>query len=93
MRTASVTLACSASALLLACGGGGGSMSSPSNSGSGTGQHVAAGAVTLTDVLTYHNDTARTAENIMKDVYNRLGLDYHTYVTTINNEGCKVYHS
>jgi len=34
--------------------------------------------------------TAVAAENIMKDVYNQLGLDYHTYVTTINNEGCRV---
>jgi len=35
--------------------------------------------------------TALTAENIMKDVYGRLGLDHHTYVTTINPEGCMAF--
>ena len=39
-------------------------------------------------MLSKDKATALAAENIMKDVYNRLGLDYHTYVTTINNEGC-----
>ena len=41
-------------------------------------------------MLSKDKATALAAENIMKDVYNRLGLDYHTYVTTINNEGCTV---
>lgn len=41
-------------------------------------------------MLSKDKSTALTAENIMKEVYNRLGLDYHTYVTTINNEGCAV---
>ena len=63
MRAGLLTLACSMSVLLLACGGGGG-MSSSSNSGAGDGQHVAAGPVTLTDVLTYHNDTSRTGQNL-----------------------------
>lgn len=35
--------------------------------------------------------TALNAENIMKDVYGRLGLDHHTYVTTINPEGCMAF--
>ena len=26
----------------------------------------------------------------MKDIYDNTGLKYHTYVTTINNEGIKV---
>lgn len=39
-------------------------------------------------MLSKDKTTAIAAENIMKDVYNKLGLDYHTYVTTINNEGC-----
>jgi homoserine kinase len=39
-------------------------------------------------MLSKDKSTALAAENIMKDVYNKLGLDYHTYVTTINNEGC-----
>lgn len=34
-------------------------------------------------------DTARRVEKIMQDVYNAIGLDYHTYVTTINNDGVK----
>ena len=41
-------------------------------------------------MLSKDKSTAQVAEGIMKDVYDRLGLDYHTYVTTINNEGCKV---
>jgi homoserine kinase len=41
-------------------------------------------------MLSKDKSTAVAAENIMKDVYDRLGLDYHTYVTTISNEGCTV---
>ena len=41
-------------------------------------------------MLSKDKPTALAAEVIMKDVYNRLGLDYHTYVTTINNEGCVI---
>ena len=41
-------------------------------------------------MLSKDKSTAVAAENIMKEVYNKLGLDYHTYVTTINNEGCVV---
>jgi len=26
----------------------------------------------------------------MKDIYERIGLDHHTYVTTINLEGVKI---
>jgi len=33
---------------------------------------------------------AEAVENVMKDIYNKIGLDYHTYLTTINNEGVKV---
>ncbi|MEJ7610219.1 MAG: homoserine kinase [Ferruginibacter sp.] len=39
------------------------------------------------------NDNQRTAEQvktIMEDVYNRLGIDYRCYVTTVNDEGIKV---
>jgi homoserine kinase len=39
-------------------------------------------------MLSKDKSTALAAENIMKDVYNKLGLDYHTYVITINNDGC-----
>jgi homoserine kinase len=41
-------------------------------------------------MLSKDKSTALGAENIMKDVYNQLGLDYHTYVTTISNLGCSV---
>ena len=32
-------------------------------------------------------NTAKKVEKIMKDVYENIGLAYHTYITTINNEG------
>jgi homoserine kinase len=34
--------------------------------------------------------TALKVEKIMEDIYDRTGLKYHTYVTTINNEGIKI---
>jgi homoserine kinase len=34
--------------------------------------------------------TATRVEQIMKDIYTRIGLDHHTYVTTINQQGVKV---
>ena len=34
--------------------------------------------------------TARQVEMIMKEIYTRIGLDHHTYVTTINQQGVKV---
>ncbi len=34
--------------------------------------------------------TAFQVEQVMKSVYERIGIDYHTYVTTINNTGVKV---
>jgi len=33
--------------------------------------------------------TARAVEQVMKNIYNDIGLDYHTYVTTINHTGVK----
>jgi len=41
-------------------------------------------------MLSKDKSTAKVAEGIMKDVYTRLGLAHHTYVTTINTEGCNV---
>jgi homoserine kinase len=41
-------------------------------------------------MLSKDKATAVAAENIMKEVYDGLGLDYHTYVTTINNQGCVI---
>lgn len=34
--------------------------------------------------------TARAVETEMKEVYVRIGIDYHTYVTTINKKGVEV---
>jgi homoserine kinase len=34
--------------------------------------------------------TAGAVEKIMSEIYTRIGLDHHTYVTTINQEGVKV---
>ena len=38
-------------------------------------------------MLSKEEKTARQVETVMKDVYNRIGIDYHTYVTTINKKG------
>ena len=34
--------------------------------------------------------SARLLEKIMQGVYTRIGLDHHTYVTTINQQGVKI---
>jgi homoserine kinase len=34
--------------------------------------------------------TAKQVEQIMQDVFNKLGLDFKTYVTTINYEGVRL---
>jgi homoserine kinase len=34
--------------------------------------------------------TARETEKVMQNIYNRIGLDYHTYVTTIDQQGVKI---
>jgi homoserine kinase len=41
-------------------------------------------------MLSKDKTTAYAVENIMKDIYQRIGLDHHTYVTTINPQGVKV---
>jgi homoserine kinase len=41
-------------------------------------------------MLSRDESTARQVEDIMKDIYTRIGLDHHTYVTTINQQGVKV---
>ncbi len=41
-------------------------------------------------MLSKDESTARKVEDIMKDIYTRIGLDHHTYVTTINQQGVKV---
>ena len=34
--------------------------------------------------------TAISVESVMKDVYNRIGIEYNTYVTTINHKGVEI---
>jgi homoserine kinase len=34
--------------------------------------------------------TAKEVELVMKDVYSRIGIDFNTYVTTINNKGVEI---
>jgi len=41
-------------------------------------------------MLSKDENTALGVENVMQGVYDRIGIDYHTYVTTINREGVKV---
>lgn len=41
-------------------------------------------------MLSKTEQTAKTVENVMKEIYDKIGLPYHTYVTTINKEGVKV---
>jgi homoserine kinase len=41
-------------------------------------------------MLSKDQTTARQLENIMHDIYQRIGLDHHTYVTTINQQGVKI---
>jgi len=41
-------------------------------------------------MLSKDEATALIVEGEMKDIYNSIVLDYHTYVTTINMEGVKI---
>ncbi|MEO8861620.1 MAG: homoserine kinase [Ginsengibacter sp.] len=41
-------------------------------------------------MLCEKKNIAEKVEKIMKDIYDNTGLKYHTYVTTINNEGIKI---
>lgn len=41
-------------------------------------------------MLSKDEATAFVVEKIMKQVYDQTGLEYHTYVTTLNNNGCIV---
>ena len=41
-------------------------------------------------MLSKDKPTATAVENVMKEIYNRIGLAYHTYVTTINKTGASV---
>jgi len=41
-------------------------------------------------MLSKEKKTAEEVEKLMKDVYQKIGVDFKTYVTTINNGGCRV---
>ena len=41
-------------------------------------------------MLSKDEKTAKSAETVMKEVYNKIGIDYNTYVTTINNKGVEI---
>jgi homoserine kinase len=41
-------------------------------------------------MLSKEESTAKKVEEIMKNVYNKIGVDYHTHVTTINNDGVRI---
>jgi homoserine kinase len=42
-------------------------------------------------MLSREEATARAVEAVMREVYTGLGLDHHTYLTTINQQGCQIY--
>jgi homoserine kinase len=41
-------------------------------------------------MLSKNEATAKNVEAVMQNIYNKIGLAYHTYLTTINNEGVRV---
>ena len=41
-------------------------------------------------MLSKNEKIAREVEAVMKDVYNRIGVEYNTYVTTINKKGVEI---
>jgi len=41
-------------------------------------------------MLNKNEETARNVEKIMKDIYEKIGVDYKTYVTAINPRGVKI---
>jgi homoserine kinase len=41
-------------------------------------------------MLCKEQKTAKEVETVMKEVYDRIGIDYNTYVTTINKKGVEV---
>jgi len=44
-------------------------------------------------MLSKNEDTANAIESEMKEVYERIGIEYNTYVTTINKKGVEVVSS
>jgi homoserine kinase len=44
-------------------------------------------------MLSKDESTAKEVEKVMKEVYNKIGIEYNTYVTTINKKGVEVISS
>lgn len=42
-------------------------------------------------MLSKDEATAKSVEIVMKEVYDRIGIDYYTYITTINKNGVEVF--
>lgn len=42
-------------------------------------------------MLSRNIETAEAVQKVMSEVYDNLAIDYHTYVTTLNPQGVKVY--
>ncbi|MDX2048494.1 MAG: homoserine kinase, partial [Chitinophagaceae bacterium] len=40
-------------------------------------------------MLSKNEHTAKDVEQVMKEIYTRVGIDFNTYVTMINKEGIK----
>ena len=41
-------------------------------------------------MLSKDKKTAEAVEGVMKEVYERIGIEYNTYVTTINKNGVEI---
>jgi homoserine kinase len=41
-------------------------------------------------MLSINESIARVTEKVMKEVYEKIGVEYHTYVTTINKKGVEI---
>lgn len=41
-------------------------------------------------MLSKEEATARNVESVMKDIYTKTGIAFHTYVTTVNTTGCSI---
>ncbi len=41
-------------------------------------------------MLSTNESTAKAVESVMQNIYNKMELSYHTYVTTINNRGVEI---
>lgn len=44
-------------------------------------------------MLSKNETTARAVEQAMRNVYDKIGVDYHVHVTTVNSEGVKIFES